>query len=1055
MKRLIHPSILAVLPGILFSAQLLAQPTAFTYQGSLGENGMAANGTYDVEFRLFDAAVGGTQVGVPLTADDVAVVEGRFSVLLDFGAAFDGSERFLELAVRPGQSTANYTTLTPRQALTSVPYAVRSIEASAVPPGTITGPMLADGAVTSAKIAPGAVSELGTPDGASTTALKVTTNGLVGIGTTNPAAGLHVTTSAPFVSGRADFHFQDGTGSWTNLQGVTGLDAAGLTMVVAAASDDAITVMWPPGLIQAQIRDGTGSFTNLNGAYRVALSTSGQLLAIAAISEDAITLADVTTPSNPQWRAVLRHGFGGFNDLAEPTGVAISGNLLAISARVSQAVTLVNISNPSSPTLQTVLRDGTFGFNSLADPHGVAFNGNLLAVAARDDDAVSLIDTANPSNPVLRSVLHLPDAYSLAFSGSLLAAGGLNGRVVILADVTDPANPEIKSVLSTTNGFDRIGYPIAVTLSSNLLAIATLQPSGVMLVDVTEPSAPRLLGRAVSHEDAIIHEPQAVKFANDRLWVVGFNALTGLSFTPSSVALSASGRVGIGTAVPLAPLHVAGDFLVEGGQLAEIRNERLALGLGATATGNSSVAVGSYAQASGNAAFAAGYSAHASGLSSTAFGSGTQATTNYATAMGYLSTASGRYATAMGNETVASGQNSTAAGFRSEANGSASFAAGYQAIATGDSAVALGRNARALHDGSFVWQDAANSSSVLSSTTNNQFLIRASGGVGIGTNRPSAALHVIGEVKATEFTGSGAGLTNVNAATLQGLTATQLVRSDTASTLNGNLTVNGALSANNLSAVGATLSGSLLAPIGTAGSPGIAFNGDADTGIFRSAVNQWAIATAGTERMRVTSNGIGIGEANPQGAVHVRLNSSLSNPQLHLFESGANSYARMRLTSSGKPYWDMAAGGANNVLNFFTSGGNGDVMTLATNGNLSIDGTLSQGSDRNRKENIQPVAPAEILEKVAALPISRWQYRGDETPHLGPMAQDFHAAFGLGGDDTHISSVDADGVALVAIQGLNQKLEEELKRRDQENAALKRELSEIKRLLTELNRSAR
>jgi hypothetical protein len=63
------------------------------------------------------------------------------------------------------------------------------------------------------------------------------------------------------------------------------------------------------------------------------------------------------------------------------------------------------------------------------------------------------------------------------------------------------------------------------------------------------------------------------------------------------------------------------------------------------------------------------------------------------------------------------------------------------------------------------------------------------------------------------------------------------------------------------------------------------------------------------------------------------------------------------------------------------------------------------------------------------------------------MAQDFHAAFGVGPDDKHISMVDADGVALAAIQGLNQKLTEELQRRDAENAALKARLEKLEQLL--------
>ena len=76
---------------------------------------------------------------------------------------------------------------------------------------------------------------------------------------------------------------------------------------------------------------------------------------------------------------------------------------------------------------------------------------------------------------------------------------------------------------------------------------------------------------------------------------------------------------------------------------------------------------------------------------------------------------------------------------------------------------------------------------------------------------------------------------------------------------------------------------------------------------------------------------------------------------------------------------------------------------------------------------------------------ARWA----DATHLGPMAQDFHAAFAVGQDDKHISMVDADGVALAAIQGLNQKVEQlsgELKRRDAENANLKQRLEALEKL---------
>ena len=96
-----------------------------------------------------------------------------------------------------------------------------------------------------------------------------------------------------------------------------------------------------------------------------------------------------------------------------------------------------------------------------------------------------------------------------------------------------------------------------------------------------------------------------------------------------------------------------------------------------------------------------------------------------------------------------------------------------------------------------------------------------------------------------------------------------------------------------------------------------------------------------------------------------------------------------------------------------------DQLAIYYNGNMVISGSLTQNSDRSMKKDIAPVAPREILAELEALPISTWRYRDDpNVRHLGPMAQDFHAAFGLGSTPTGIDAVDADGVSLAAIQGL-------------------------------------
>jgi len=106
--------------------EALAVPlgTAITYQGRLADGGIAANGAYDLQFSLYNAETGGTQVGSPVSKGDVPVSEGYFTVQLDFGAGvFDREARWLELAVRPGASTGAYTVLSPRQALTPAPSA--------------------------------------------------------------------------------------------------------------------------------------------------------------------------------------------------------------------------------------------------------------------------------------------------------------------------------------------------------------------------------------------------------------------------------------------------------------------------------------------------------------------------------------------------------------------------------------------------------------------------------------------------------------------------------------------------------------------------------------------------------------------------------------------------------------------------------------------------------------------------------------------------------------------------------------------------------------------
>ena len=89
----------------------------------------------------------------------------------------------------------------------------------------------------------------------------------------------------------------------------------------------------------------------------------------------------------------------------------------------------------------------------------------------------------------------------------------------------------------------------------------------------------------------------------------------------------------------------------------------------------------------------------------------------------------------------------------------------------------------------------------------------------------------------------------------------------------------------------------------------------------------------------------------------------------------------------------------------------------------------------------------DVLEPVATLPIQRWNFKDIQTPHIGPTAQGFSAAFKVGPDDKHIDTLDANGVALAAIQGLNNKLTEELKQKQTEIMELRQRLDRLEQLL--------
>lgn len=173
-----------------------------------------------------------------------------------------------------------------------------------------------------------------------------------------------------------------------------------------------------------------------------------------------------------------------------------------------------------------------------------------------------------------------------------------------------------------------------------------------------------------------------------------------------------------------------------------------------------------------------------------------------------------------------------------------------------------------------------------------------------------------------------------------------------------------------------------------------------------------------------------------EGFVQIRSRAALPNLLIDQVNTTAN-YARIRLrTIQNKTnYWDIAAQSVSGEFNIYRNG-TGDVLSLtptsATNlllmsngARLTTGGTWTNSSDRNVKDKIEQIDENYILSQLVKMPVTMWHYKTEqpEVMHIGPMAQDFKAAFNVGDSDRSIATVDADGINMAAIKALYHQLQ--------------------------------
>jgi hypothetical protein len=120
-----------------------------------------------------------------------------------------------------------------------------------------------------------------------------------------------------------------------------------------------------------------------------------------------------------------------------------------------------------------------------------------------------------------------------------------------------------------------------------------------------------------------------------------------------------------------------------------------------------------------------------------------------------------------------------------------------------------------------------------------------------------------------------------------------------------------------------------------------------------------------------------------------------------------------------------------------------DRFVVDSSGNVTARGTIAQLSSRSAKENLVETDGSDVLARLAGLDVPSWNYLGDDQRHIGPIAEDFHAAFAVGGDPRYLAPADVAGVALAAVKAM----QEQVRERDARIAELEARLARLESAL--------
>jgi FG-GAP-like repeat len=482
MKAQLTRHLLAALLSVAFTAEIHAQPSAFTYQGQLTDNGSPANGIYDLRFTIYDLDTGGSVIAGPITNSPSAVSNGLFTVTLDFGAGvFDGSDRWLEIGVATNGGGGSFSTLTPRQEITSTPYAIQAANAAnaavaasanSVAAANITGTVgLAQLPTTLVTNGASGVNLSGTfsGDGAGVTnvnLLNVNTHGAISFGAnfvlaSSPGVGnqpYSVTTADVNSDGYLDLICtlaststltvltNDGSGSFV-LASSPGVGSASPSVTAADVNGDG-----HPDLISANISASTLTVLTNDGSGGFVVSSSPPV----GIHPFSVTSADVNGDNKPDLICANIDD----NTLTVLTNDGSGGFVMSSSPGVGnypQSVTAADVNGDGFPdlisaddgdnTLTVLTNDGSGGFVIASSPP-VSSPFSVTAADVNGDGHPDLISENYDANTLTVLTNDGSGGFVLASSPGV----GKHPQSVTAADVNGDGHPDLISANYIASG---------------------------------------------------------------------------------------------------------------------------------------------------------------------------------------------------------------------------------------------------------------------------------------------------------------------------------------------------------------------------------------------------------------------------------------------------------------------------------------------------------------------------------------------------------------------------------------------------------------------------